>query len=489
MAAKYPVYFDRQGLCFEADEGMTLLQAEIQAGLQPDAVCGGHGHCGKCRVLADGVPVLACQTAVNGSMHVCVDSAPQSAQPGIWDAPAQSASQPLFAAVDVGTTTVAAYLLDGRTGAQLGQDSMDNPQRQYGADVLLRADYAAHHDGTALSGCIRRGVNALLAGLARSCGRDPAQITKVVMVGNCCMHHLFLELPVDTLAQAPHVPAVTAPVCRTASAVGLDLHPQAQVQWLPNIGGFVGADTVACMLAANLDRRKALTLLVDVGTNGELVLSDGCRFVVCSAAAGPAFEGANIRCGMRAVPGAIDRVWTENSHLNFHVIGDVPPAGICGSGLVDAVWSLRRLDIIDTTGRMEQPWYFAPQVFLTQKDIRQLQLAKAGIAAGIRLLCAHMGIAPAQIQSVLLAGTFGSVLPPQSACGIGLLPPELEPRVLCLGNAAGEGAKLAALHGEAFKRACAMAKRTEHLSLATEPDFQRVYLEEVNFRPVERKSF
>lgn len=483
MAPEFPVYFERQNIRFDAPAGMTILQAEICAGLRPDAVCGGHGSCGKCRVLADGVPVLACQTPIHSAIRVTTDATPPEPQTGAPIPPTcAQMGQPLLAAVDLGTTTVAAYLLDGRTGRELGRDSADNPQRQYGADVLLRADYAMRHDPAALSGCIRGTVDQLLSSLARRCGKDPAQITKVTMAGNCCMHHLFLELPVAALAQAPHMPAVTASVCRPARELGLHLHPQAQVQWLPNIGGFVGADTTACMLAAALDRRTSLTLLVDIGTNGELVLTDGHRFAACSAAAGPAFEGANIRCGMRAVPGAIDRVWPEKGYLQFHVIGDCAPVGICGSGLIDAVWSLRRLGRLDSAGRMEEPWYFSPGVFLEQKDIRQLQLAKAAIAAAIRLLCAHMGATPAQLQSVLLAGAFGSVLRPQSACGIGLLPPEVENRVHWIGNAAGEGASLAAISSDAFSRACAMAAKTEHLSLAEVPEFQAVYLEELNFR-------
>lgn len=485
------VTFVREHIRREVPRGTTLLQAEIDAGLTPDAPCGGNGTCGKCRVKVDGQAVPACQTRIEKDCRVETLSLHKDTKilkDGIFRKVAchpgslpPEIKAPLLAAVDLGSTTVVAYLLDGVTGELLGKESILNPQRQFGADVVMRSSYAMEHGAETLSRCIRAAVDMLLQSLAAQCRRNPKDIVRIVMAGNSCMHHLFLEIPVDSLVRAPYVPKVKDTVTRKAADCGIRVCSDALLSWLPNIGGFVGADTTACMLAAEMDQREELTLLVDIGTNGEMVLGDKSGYTVCSTAAGPAFEGAKITCGMRGSDGAIDHVYIKDGELHFHVIGDVPATGICGSGLLDAVYCLLQTGWIREDGYMKESWYFTPEIYLTQKDVRELQLAKAAIAAGVQLLCRRRGKQISDIQTLLLAGAFGNYLSPESACGIGLLPPVLLDRILPVGNAAGVGAQIAALSREEFARAEQLAAQADFLELATEKDFMDVYVDEMSY--------
>ena len=490
--ATYTVCFPESGKSVTVKAGTTVLQAEIAAGMVPDAPCGGQGKCGKCRILLDGEEVLACRTQVEKDCEVRpVLEGKKHAQilnDGLFRSVACEAGSlpegteaPVLAAVDLGSTTVVAYLMDGRTGELLSTRSTLNPQRQYGADVVMRCSYVLEHGPEVLSSCIREVIDRLLGEAAAEAGRRKEDIVKIVMAGNACMHHLFLELPVDTQVRAPYVPKVKNTVKKEASGCGIHVCQNAQLIWLPNIGGFVGADTTACMLAAEFDKREELTLMVDIGTNGEMVLGNREGYTVCSTAAGPAFEGAKITCGMRGSDGAIDHVYLENSEVKFHVIGDGKPAGICGSGLLDAVHCLLQTGWIREDGYMKEPWHFSDEVFLCQKDVRELQLAKAAIAAGVQLLCRKRGCRIEEIRTLLLAGAFGNYLDPDSACGIGLLPEVLRDRIVPVGNAAGAGARLAVLSEREFARAEDMASKAGFLELATEPDFMDVYVDEMSY--------
>lgn len=488
----YTVCFPESGKSVTVKAGTTVLQAEIAAGMVPDAPCGGQGKCGKCRILLDGEEVLACRTQVEkdcevrpvleGKKHAQIlnDGLFRSVgcEPGSLP---EGTEAPALAAVDLGSTTVVAYLMDGRTGELLSTKSTLNPQRQYGADVVMRCSYVLEHGPEAQSSCIREAIDRLLGEAAAEAGRRKEDIVKIVMAGNACMHHLFLELPVDTLVRAPYVPRVKDTVKKEASGCGIHVCQNAQLIWLPNIGGFVGADTTACMLAAEFDKREELTLMVDIGTNGEMVLGNREGYTVCSTAAGPAFEGAKITCGMRGSDGAIDHVYLENSEVKFHVIGGGKPAGICGSGLLDAVHCLLQTGWIREDGYMKEPWHFSDEVYLCQKDVRELQLAKAAIAAGVQLLCRKRGCRIEEIRTLLLAGAFGNYLDPDSACGIGLLPEVLRDRIVPVGNAAGAGARLAVLSEREFARAEDMASKAGFLELATEPDFMDVYVDEMSY--------
>ena len=488
----YQIIFADEKTEYRAEEGMTVLDAQIAAGLRPDAFCGGKGTCGKCSVTIDGETVLACRTVIDRDMVVYTGRTGKEHTQILMKGTGRqirflpgelpgNLEAPLFAAVDVGSTTVVVYLLDGRDGRQLGAGSRLNPQRQYGADVVSRCSYAMENGAEILSGCIRRTVDELLQETARRYGREPEEIVRIVMVGNSCMHHLFLEIPTKTLVLAPYTPAVTEAVSMKASDCQISIHPQGELLWLPNIGGFVGSDTVGCVLASGLDQAEETTLLVDIGTNGEIVLGDRNGMTACSTAAGPAFEGAKITCGMRGSEGAIDHVYLEEGKIKFHVIGDGEPAGICGSGLLDAAACFLKAGIMDETGRLPETYYFTDRVFLNQQDIRELQLAKAAIAAGIRSLCLHRKTEVTQIRKLMIAGAFGNYLNPDSACAIGMLPAELRDRISSIGNAAGEGAQIAALNVSEYEHSLRLREETEFLELALDPGFQDIYVDELGF--------
>lgn len=478
---------------FTAPAGQGLLEALQRHGIPLDAPCGGKGTCGKCHVLVNGRKAPACQYTL--TEDVVVDL-PEQAQVRVLTGDGGGEADGRYAyvlAFDVGTTTVAAFLCDGRTGRQLACASAVNPQSAYGADVIARIQYELeHHDGQ-MAEEIRRCLARLTREAAREAGVGPEQIGLVTLVGNTAMHHLLLGLDVEPLVKPPYMPSMRGTVELTG-ADWLPVAPETPVRVLPNIAGFVGADTVGCMVSAGFDRREALTLLIDIGTNGEMVLGDRERRTACSTAAGPAFEGAKIRFGMRGAPGAIDHVSLEEGRLVCHVIGEGEARGLCGSGLLDAVYALLQGGFVDESGRMwpevPGPWMtvdgqpaflLRDGVYLTQKDIREVQLAKAAIRAGIELLLDTMGRERTEVQEVLLAGAFGSFLSPESACGIGMFPPELLDRVQAIGNAAGEGAKQCALQEEAYRRSIALAEETAFLELANLPAFQDCYVDCLEF--------
>lgn len=309
------------------------------------------------------------------------------------------------------------------------------------------------------------------------------------------MHHLFLGISPASLVHAPYTPAISQSLTLSAAQYGLSIHPKGQLLMLPNIAGYVGADTSGCLLAVRPDQKEEITLLLDVGTNGEMVLGNRERLVACSTAAGPAFEGAKIECGMWGAEGAVDHVFFENGAWSYTTIGGGPAAGLCGSGLLDLVAHLLKNGFIDESGILksgqedEKIFYLArPEasangkgVYLTQKDIREVQLAKAAIAAGIRILMKSLSISEEEIACLYIAGAFGNYMDPISAGVIGLIPRSLTGRVCMIGNAAGEGAKIALRNAEEWKLADRLAKEVVFLELAALPEFQDCFVEELEF--------
>lgn len=373
-------------------------------------------------------------------------------------------------AFDIGTTTVVAYLLDGHTGKLLAQSSGLNPQGQYGADVISRIQHALKAGSGVLSGCIRTALEELTKEAAMQAGIQPGKITAAAIAGNTAMHHLLLGIDPKPLVTPPYMPAVSEAIERNGARI------------LPNIAGFVGGDTVGCMVATRFDQLEELSMLLDIGTNGEMVLGDRNRRIACSTAAGPAFESAKISCGMRGAEGAIDHVYIRNGEILYHTIGDYAPKGLCGSGLLDLVAVLLDMQVIDDSGRMKQKQFkLCGNVVLTQKDVREVQLAKAAIRTGIELLVEEMGVQTADIRHVYLAGAFGNYMDPASACRIGMLPPVLLDRIIPIGNAAGEGAKRCALSRAEFDYSKRLAEETEFLELARLPQFQKRYLDALGF--------
>ncbi|MBR6322214.1 MAG: DUF4445 domain-containing protein, partial [Lachnospiraceae bacterium] len=403
------------------------------------------------------------------------------------------------------------YLADLETGELLCTCSMLNPQTKFGADVISRANHAIHNSVEELTGTIRPAVNELIAEALKKTGLSADDVYSLVIVGNTCMHHLFLGIDPSGLVFSPYVPSISEALELAAAEYGMLANECAKLFMLPCIAGFVGADTAAVMLACDFDRREELTLAIDIGTNGELVLGSRSRTAACSTAAGPALEGAKITFGMRGAAGAIDHAGIEDGKLTFSVIGGGKPRGICGSGLLDLTAALLHAGVLDETGRFADPdelprasepladrlqTYEGIRCFviaeaeetatgsvicLTQKDIREVQLAKGAIAAGIQLLLKALGAKEKDIQKVLIAGAFGSYMSPESACAIGLIPGSLLSKIEAVGNAAGAGALSCALSESCRARASEMAARTEFVELAADPEFQDRFIDELGF--------
>jgi uncharacterized 2Fe-2S/4Fe-4S cluster protein (DUF4445 family) len=494
--------------------GTFLSDAAKQAGVWIDSPCGGNGTCKKCAVLLNqgGVEsrVLSCQTMVAQDCLVTLERAGnlKTMRDGVSLAIAfaplrahmPSVSGACFAAIDLGTTSIVCYLLDGETGEQLASAGMQNPQAAYGADVIARANTVLNGQApNAMRDSAVSALNTLIERTAKSAGRSPDQLTLVSIVGNTVMHHILLTLPLEQLVRAPYLPYATGSHLFPARELDLRVNASAKVMLPPVIGGFVGADTVACLTATAFDEIVQPTLLLDIGTNGELVCTDGARRVCCSTAAGPAFEGANISCGMRAEEGAVDHVWLKDGAFTASTIGDKPARGICGSGLIDLIAVLVSSGIIDETGRFCKTGVLSDrlieqygtlvflvaeggqQVTLSQRDVRELQLGKAAIRAGIAVLLDALHLAETQITRVLLAGAFGSHLAPDALCEIGLLPEAFRGKIESIGNAAGEGAKLYLKNHSLFEASESLARETAYIELTLSPAFSDYYIDAMAF--------
>lgn len=483
------------GKAAAAAPGETLLELLRRGGWQLDAPCGGQGRCGKCRVLVDGKECLACQTVVDRDMAVQLphETAERILTGGKAGAVVPDGTDRYVLAIDVGTTTLVCYLLDGHTGATLATASAGNPQRQYGADLISRLQYVRSTGDKSLKTSCWDTLERLARQTAAEAGIALTDITGVSVVGNSGMHHLLLGISPESLCTPPYNPQVLDALELPAGDY-LPLAPGAWLRVLPNIGGFVGADTVGCLSAEDFDQVEDWTLLLDIGTNGEMVLGKGEKRMACSTAAGPAFEGARIACGMHGAEGAIDHVRLENGDIRCSVIGGGRAAGICGSGVLDAVAALLKLGVIAPNGRLrvqealagrygedKRSFILQDAVYLSQKDVREVQLAKSAIRTGVDFLAREMGVGISDIRRVILAGAFGNYMRPESACAIGMLPPELLEKITAVGNAAGEGAKRCALSRAEFRRSTELARGTTFLELATLPDFQSQYLKNLDF--------
>ncbi len=420
-------------------------------------------------------------------------------------------TRPVGMAVDLGTTKIAAYLLDLATGQELAAGGGLNPQIGYGEDVISRLAYTRRHQtgGETLADLIRRKLDTLLAELVQHAGVTREQVADVCIVGNTAMTHLLLELPVHQLTTAPYVAATGAAVDIKARAIGLTTAPGAYVHLLPCIGGFVGADHVAMILASRLDQAEHAVLGIDIGTNTEIALAKPGQAFLASAscASGPAFEGAHISDGMRAAAGAIEAVKLAETGVQLKTVDDVPAIGLCGSGIVDAVAELRRRDLLNQRGRFNRDnsrvrsgrhgleFLLAPasqsgssrDVVITQHDVNEIQLAKAAIRAGLEALLKATNTAPKEVKEVIIAGAFGSYLNLKSAIDIGMFPPLPEARFKQVGNAAGVGAKLALLSRAVRTRARQLAANADYIELTTFPKFNRLFALSMLF-PAEASS-
>jgi uncharacterized 2Fe-2S/4Fe-4S cluster protein (DUF4445 family) len=424
-----------------------------------------------------------------------------------------TALQKFGLAIDVGTTSVVTTLMELESGEQMAAVSSLNPQAVFGGDLMSRIAFAQFDAGNLrkLQTRIIGLLNQHIEQVTRESGVLAKWIYKVVIVGNTCMHHLLLGIDPSHVGLAPYAPVMRHPLTLPARDLFLKLPPEARVCLLPLVAGFVGADAVAVALATRIDESPTLRIAVDIGTNGEVVLGSREHLWACSAPAGPALEGAQIRHGMRAAIGAIDRVWVEGGDLRLHTIGDGPAQGLCGSGLVDAVAALLDLGVVDWTGLIDveaRDRLPAPirsrvemrgeerlvvlarlgdhgaerEIILTQDDIRQVQLCKGAIASGVAMLQHVAGLATSQVDELMLAGGFGNYLSVRSARRIGLIPADLpEDKIRYVGNAAALGAQLALVCEAERAHAEVIARRIEHVSLAAHPDFETIFVDCMNF--------
>jgi len=403
-------------------------------------------------------------------------------------------------AVDIGTTKMAAYLVDLSTGKTLSKRGEMNPQTGYGEDVISRIEYANRNpEGRAiLQSKVVQTINWMAEELCREVGESPGQIVDSVVVGNTVMHHLFCGLPVQQLGVSPYVPAVTESLEIAAHQIGLEFAPAANAYLPPNIAGYVGADHVAMLLATEIWETDKVVVAIDIGTNTEITLAAGGRMLSCSCASGPAFEGAHIRDGMRAAPGAIERIQIRDSQDIFlQTIDNQPPVGLCGSGILDAVAELLNGQIIDSSGRFIHGHPLvrlneneggivlvqAPEtghgrdISVTHKDVNEIQLAKAAIRAGLEILLLEAGLTHEDIDEIVVAGALGSYLNVGSAKRIGMFPPIPDDLYRQVGNAAGMGAKQMLVSTHRREVAEEMSRRIEYVELTAHGEFTKAFMQ------------
>jgi uncharacterized 2Fe-2S/4Fe-4S cluster protein (DUF4445 family) len=412
---------------------------------------------------------------------------------------------PLGFAVDVGTTGLAAYLVDLFTGETLGIAGANNPQIAYGEDVMARLTLAVRDPSarSRLQAVIVEGINGLLREVCAQAGVTSSQVVDLVAVGNTAMHHLLLALPVEQLGSAPYVPAVSSALSTPARELGLEVAAGAHLYVPPNVAGFVGGDHVAMLLATATPDQPGVTLSLDIGTNTELTLNAHGRLWCCSTASGPALEGAHIRDGMRAADGAIERLIWQDNRLTWLTINHARPVGLCGSGIVDAVAALRGAGILSATGMMKRdhpgvqndghnPYYpivSAEQsghgrgITISRQDVSEVQLAKGAIRAGIKLMVERAGLSEQDIERVFVAGAFGNYIDLDSAITIGMYPPLPRERFHQVGNAAGMGAKRLLINRHERARAGMIVQRLAYVELTNHPDFSDRFSQALRLLP------
>lgn len=488
-------------LTVEVTEECSILDVLQAQRIDIQATCGGVGKCGRCQVLvrdAEGLSYrLACMTPVSDGMEVVVEHAGamdvvQSGTTGSF--PPDEGAAGLGMAIDIGTTTVVAHLHDLATGERVATVGRANPQIAFGSDVISRISASIDGKLDLMCGIIQDALREMKAKLCATAGIDPAQVVRATIAGNTVMQHIAVGLPPDTIGFNPFTPLSLFGDDREIEGLGTCYLTRC-------IAGYVGGDITAGMLACELDT-GGTRLFLDLGTNGEMALAAGGRIKCCATAAGPVFEGANIHFGMPASPGAISKVSYEDGAVEVKVVGDVAPIGICGTGIVDAVACMVRLGVVDDTGyllgadELDEPlaslvgreddhnvFYLVPDrsIYITQTDVRSLQLAKAAVCAGILTMVEAAGIEVSDIEKLEIAGGFGAYLNLESAAAIGLFPKELLPCASSVGNTSGEGATALLVSSAARTREDEIVAKCDYLELSTSSEFNDFYVEMMEF--------
>ncbi|NLD06253.1 MAG: DUF4445 domain-containing protein [Synergistaceae bacterium] len=523
----------------EPMSGETIGEFLLRQGIYIDQPCGGTGLCGKCRMVLEGVlpePTskekkifseeelasgfrLACQTKASAGMRISIPNQ-GSESIKVLDAFEETETLEIAGdnsvgngiAVDIGTTTIVVYLVDINMRKTLAASSGINPQTAFGADVISRISYIGNDPKRLLElqRAVVNQINSLIKDVLLKTGRILSKKDRIVVAGNTTMEHIFAGISPESMGKAPFEPQFYDSIEFEASDLGVEVGTGVRVRLMPNIYGFIGGDIVSGIIYSGMYKTEELSLLVDIGTNNEMVLANKDFMLCCSCAAGPALEGANIKMGMRAAPGAVDSVKINGSGIKITTINDMPPMGICGSGLVDVVAELLKVGIITKSGRFAKredikDEYLSkrlmgtkgadvsfiladageygqnPKVELTQKDIREIQLAKGAIATGAEILLDTAGKKLDEIKNVYLAGAFGNYIDINNAVKISILPDVSTDRIHPIGNSAGAGACLMLKDPSLWEVAAGLIKKAEHIELASHKDFQDIFIKNLSF--------
>ena len=484
-----------------AHEGDSVLDVLQRERIDVQATCGGVGKCGRCQVLVrDGEGLgyrLACTTRVTDGMEAIVERAGEMnvVQSGTARAfPPDSGSTGFGMAVDIGTTTVVAHLHDLRSGERVATVGRPNPQIAFGSDVISRISASVDGKLAFMRDAIQDALREMRAKLCAIAGVSQVDVAFTTIAGNTVMQHIAAGLAPDTIGVNPFTPLSLFGDVREIEGLG-------PCRFTRCIAGYVGGDITAGMLACGIDA-GGTRLFLDLGTNGEMALAAGGRIVCCATAAGPVFEGANILFGMPASAGAISQVSYEEGSVDVQVVGGVDPIGICGTGLIDAVALMVRIGAVDETGYLLGPdeaegalaallgvegdrhvFYLTPDrsIYITQDDVRNLQLAKAAVCAGIMTMADAAGIALDSVESLEIAGGFGAYLNLESAAAIGLFPAGLLDRASSVGNTSGEGACALLVSSAARSREADIVGKCDYLELSTSAEFNDFYIEMMEF--------
>lgn len=552
------VHFLPKDVLVEVPEGTTLLDAARKAAVRVDAPCNGAGTCGKCRARFDAETlqkllvrpnrkisdedlsagwVLLCSTEIHGDVTVVLDENREKGlqilekgleleldlQPWIskhFDAKTETTivtaghipiaqekgdttDQIFGIAVDIGSTTVVASLLDLTKGTKIASLSALNPQATHAQDVLSRITLGSTPEGLALLHReITSEINRMIVAMSENYKVNRSHIYEIVLAGNTCMLHLVANMDPKTLGYFPYASSLDGAHHVSARSIGIHIAESALAYLPPVVSGFVGADITVGVLATSLAKSQGVTLFVDIGTNGEMVLASDGKMQATSTAAGPAFEGMNIACGMRAGNGAIERVDVDEAgRVHIKTIGNTKAVGICGSGLMDAVALLVRYAVVESSGRFTKDkskllidlrerladrngktvFYLTPDVYLTQGDLRQVQLAKGAVRAGIDVLLARNGLSAAEVDRALIAGSFGYHLTTRSLVDIGLFPVEFDGRVEYVGNTSRTGAEALLLNSSARNELQEIVATIDSVELATDESFTQTFVAAMAF--------
>ncbi|NLL47444.1 MAG: DUF4445 domain-containing protein [Firmicutes bacterium] len=505
---------DREVPIFPGD---TVFDAILRSGQALDAYCGGNGSCGKCKVywVQGAKEVLACKLPAQDGMMIETTSSngmqilEASVEKELQINPVVQAEGASFGvALDLGTTTIVGYLLNLQSGKELAIRSMANPQRIYGADVISRIAYTQREAKGVekLQEVLIAALNQLIMELCQAASVEREEILAMTIAANTVILHTLLGVSAASIAAAPFEPVFTEAKELTSRSLGLGISKQGKVFLLPSVSGYVGADIIGGLLVCDLEQREGYSLLLDIGTNGEIVLGNRHQMLACSTAAGPAFEGANISSGLAGVRGAIASFRLQAGERRYETVGGMAPLGICGSGLIDIVAELLTHDFVDSTGAFRQadllePWQremlttvdnqpafvVVPlgsgqkEILFTQRDLREVQLAKGAVRAGLLTLLREAQIGCEEIETLYVAGGFGNFVDVQSACKVGLIPPELGTRVIRIGNGSGFGAKLCLLDQEQLVRGTKLKEMIRYIELSSRLDFQDFFMESMLF--------